>query len=328
MAWQSHARPGSGRPRPQEEAEGLVLEQAGLGQVARDPAVVVDRRAAVSGSTWERWLSTITKPPSAGKFSSPAIHSRLVVRNRVGLMIATATPIAQLRFSCTLRTLTRGRLPARDPRHPPGRRRRTTEHLTGSTRGRGRGAARRRDPREAPGDRQVAAGRRGRPTSGSPSPARSRSTPSAACLATDAASRGCWSPPTTPGSPRPSTALGAEACPDGGNGLNRRSSRRPRRPPAGGPPATGRALRRPAGTSRRTTHAALESITGRPAYVADAAGTGTTLYTASYDDFAPRFGVDSAAPTPLPAPLRSRGAGRAPAGRRRPVSLRAAIALG
>ena len=91
--------------------------------------MVVDQERAVSGSTWERWLSTITNPPSFGKFSSPAIHSRLVVANRVGLMIATATPIAQLRFSCTLRTLTGGRLPADDLRHPTATRR---MHLTGS----------------------------------------------------------------------------------------------------------------------------------------------------------------------------------------------------
>ena len=40
---------------------------------------------------------------------------------------------------------------------------------------------------------------------------------------------------------------------------------------------------------------ALASITSPTAYVADAAGTGTTLYAATYDKFAPRFGIDSAA---------------------------------
>lgn len=34
---------------------------------------------------------------------------------------------------------------------------------------------------------------------------------------------------------------------------------------------------------------------GRPAYVADADGSGTTLYTAGYEEFAPRFGPGSAA---------------------------------
>jgi 2-phospho-L-lactate guanylyltransferase len=34
---------------------------------------------------------------------------------------------------------------------------------------------------------------------------------------------------------------------------------------------------------------------GEPAYVADADGSGTTLYTAPYDDFRPRFGAGSAA---------------------------------
>jgi 2-phospho-L-lactate/phosphoenolpyruvate guanylyltransferase len=42
---------------------------------------------------------------------------------------------------------------------------------------------------------------------------------------------------------------------------------------------------------------ALGAITppGEPAYVRDADGIGTTLYTASYDAFAPRFGAGSAA---------------------------------
>jgi len=41
--------------------------------------------------------------------------------------------------------------------------------------------------------------------------------------------------------------------------------------------------------------AALERLTaGTPAFVADAGRTGTTLYTASYSRFDPRFGVDSA----------------------------------
>ena len=40
---------------------------------------------------------------------------------------------------------------------------------------------------------------------------------------------------------------------------------------------------------------AVWSVTpGTPAYVVDAVGTGTTLYTAAYDAFAPAFGVDSA----------------------------------
>lgn len=42
--------------------------------------------------------------------------------------------------------------------------------------------------------------------------------------------------------------------------------------------------------------AALDQvIPGVEAFVADAAGTGTTLYTASYDVFAPRFGIGSRA---------------------------------
>lgn len=42
-----------------------------------------------------------------------------------------------------------------------------------------------------------------------------------------------------------------------------------------------------------TALASIES--GASAYVADADGSGTTLYTAAYDDFAPRFGAGSAA---------------------------------
>ena len=40
--------------------------------------------------------------------------------------------------------------------------------------------------------------------------------------------------------------------------------------------------------------AALAAAPGpRPSFVADAAGTGTTLYLAAYDDFEPHFGIDS-----------------------------------
>ncbi len=38
---------------------------------------------------------------------------------------------------------------------------------------------------------------------------------------------------------------------------------------------------------------ALASVAGDPAFVADAAGSGTTLYLAAYDAFEPHFGVDS-----------------------------------
>ncbi len=38
---------------------------------------------------------------------------------------------------------------------------------------------------------------------------------------------------------------------------------------------------------------ALASVIDSPAFVADAAGTGTTLYVAAYDAFDPHFGVDS-----------------------------------
>ncbi|MEX0426495.1 2-phospho-L-lactate guanylyltransferase [Nocardioides sp. DS6] len=50
---------------------------------------------------------------------------------------------------------------------------------------------------------------------------------------------------------------------------------------------------------------------GTPAYVVDAAGSGTTLYTAAYDAFRPSFGIDSArlhregGATPIPGDLAS-----------------------
>lgn len=92
------------------------------------------------------------------------------------------------------------------------------------------------------------------------------------------------------------TALGAEACPDGGSGLNQAlvqaAAEAARRWPGLRPVALCADL--PALRAEDLT-SVLASVTSRPAYVADAAGTGTTLYTASYDEFAPRFGIDSAA---------------------------------
>ncbi len=150
-----------------------------------------------------------------------------------------------------------------------------------------------------------------------------------ACLATDAVSRVLV---TTDDARFATTltALGAEACPDGGSGLNQAlvqaTAEAGRRWPALRPVALCADL--PALRSEDLA-AALASVTGHPAYVADAAGTGTTLYTASYDDFAPRFGADSArahaaaGAAPVPGEL---------AGLRQDVddvvSLRAAIALG
>ena len=126
------------------------------------------------------------------------------------------------------------------------------------------------------------------------------------------------------------TALGAEACPDGGSGLNQAlvqaTAEAGRRWPGLRPVALCADL--PALRAEDLT-SALASVTGRTSYVVDAAGTGTTLYTASYDDFAPRFGVDSAAAHAAAgaAPI----AGALP-GLRQDVddlaSLQAAVALG
>ena len=124
--------------------------------------------------------------------------------------------------------------------------------------------------------------------------------------------------------------LGAMTCPDGGSGLNRAlvqaTAEAARRWPGLRPVALCADL--PALRAEDLT-SALASVTDRTAYVADASGTGTTLYTASYDDFAPRFGNGSAAAHtaagayPVPGEL---------AGLRQDVddlaSLRAAIALG
>ncbi|GAA3806481.1 2-phospho-L-lactate guanylyltransferase [Nocardioides panacisoli] len=96
-------------------------------------------------------------------------------------------------------------------------------------------------------------------------------------------------------------ALGAEVCPDGPvPGLNPAlrhgaSVARERWPsltpvalladlPALRPEDLGAALA-----------AVADREAGGTSYVIDADGSGTTLYTAPYDDFAPRFGVDSAA---------------------------------
>ncbi|WP_460791606.1 2-phospho-L-lactate guanylyltransferase [Nocardioides maradonensis] len=91
-------------------------------------------------------------------------------------------------------------------------------------------------------------------------------------------------------------ALGVELCTDPGGGLNA-------------------ALRAGSGLARRSwpslrpvalladlpaltpalLDAALAAVGRGPAYCSDAEGTGTTLYTAAYDEFDPRFGVGSAA---------------------------------
>ena len=90
--------------RAQEVAQRAVLEQrptwpgsaaSGRGRRRCGPRV--------SGSTWETWLNTRMQPPVAGIFS-PSIQVRRVVASRLGLTMATATPIAQPRFCCGGRT--------------------------------------------------------------------------------------------------------------------------------------------------------------------------------------------------------------------------------
>ena len=90
-------------------------------------------------------------------------------------------------------------------------------------------------------------------------------------------------------------ALGAEVVPDPGGGLNAALTavaaglreHRPRARPV--------AVLADLPALRPSELAAtLAAAPEGPAYVEDADGTGTTLYTASYDDFAPRFGPGSA----------------------------------
>jgi 2-phospho-L-lactate guanylyltransferase len=92
------------------------------------------------------------------------------------------------------------------------------------------------------------------------------------------------------------TALGAEACPDGSSGLNpalvQAVAEAARRWPDLRPAALCADL--PA-LRPEDLASALRSATGPSAYVADAGGTGTTLYTASHGDFDPHFGIASAA---------------------------------
>jgi len=90
--------------------------------------------------------------------------------------------------------------------------------------------------------------------------------------------------------------LGAAACPDGGHGLNpalvQAVAEAARRWPDLRPVALCADL--PALRPEELA-AALAAAADHTSYVADADGTGTTLYAASYDDFDPHFGVGSAA---------------------------------
>ncbi|KAA1426323.1 2-phospho-L-lactate guanylyltransferase [Nocardioides antri] len=126
------------------------------------------------------------------------------------------------------------------------------------------------------------------------------------------------------------SSLGADCCPDGSHGLNpalvQAVAEARRRWPGLRPVALCADL--PA-LRPEDLAAALTIAAGRTSYVADAAGTGTTLYASSYDDFDPRFGADSA------AAHAAAGAAAVPGdlpGLRQDVddlaSLRAAIALG
>jgi len=92
-------------------------------------------------------------------------------------------------------------------------------------------------------------------------------------------------------------ALGCAAVPDGVTGdlnatLRQAAAEAARRWPDSIPAAVCADL--PALRPSELDTALGEVQHGEPAYVADAGGEGTTLYTASYDRFAPRFGPRSA----------------------------------
>ncbi len=92
------------------------------------------------------------------------------------------------------------------------------------------------------------------------------------------------------------TALGARTCADAGSGLNPalRSAAAVAR--SHWPDLQPVALLADLPALRADDLAGtLRAVTGAPSYVVDAAGSGTSLYTAAYDDFDPRFGLDSAA---------------------------------
>ena len=91
-------------------------------------------------------------------------------------------------------------------------------------------------------------------------------------------------------------ALGCVSIPDGGDGLNgalrQGAAEAARRWPDRQPVALLADL--PALRPDDLDAALAALVPGGASYVADTEGTGTTLYTAPYDEFDPEFGVDSA----------------------------------
>jgi 2-phospho-L-lactate guanylyltransferase len=90
------------------------------------------------------------------------------------------------------------------------------------------------------------------------------------------------------------SAIGCGTVPDAGDGLNggQGAAEVARRWPGTQPVALLADLPALRPTELDAALAAL--VPGGPSYVADAEGTGTTLYTAPYDEFDPAFGLDSA----------------------------------
>jgi 2-phospho-L-lactate guanylyltransferase len=126
-------------------------------------------------------------------------------------------------------------------------------------------------------------------------------------------------------------SLGCATVPDAGAGLNgalvQAAAEVARRWPGAQPVALLADL--PALRPDDLDAALAALVPGGPSYVADADGTGTTLYTAPTDEFAPAFGVDSAAAHLASGALAVRG--ELPSLRRDVDDLddlRAALALG
>lgn len=92
------------------------------------------------------------------------------------------------------------------------------------------------------------------------------------------------------------TAAGCACIPDGGDGLNgalrEGAAEAVRRWPGRQPVALLADL--PALRAADIDAALAALVPGGASYVADAAGSGTTLYTAPVEEFAPEFGIDSA----------------------------------
>ena len=288
----------------------LVLEQPGLREVARQPAVVVDE---VRGRQRVDVRDVVDHHDAARRSpGSCRRRSRSGWRREQRAASGSAPPMvnAHPRSCWSLRTVTSILPRSGRPAETEGRwsRSRLLPRLAGSAvddrpHVRRPGARQGTRPSASPGCRAGAPCGRDSPS------APSRSTPSHAARAAPSVAE-VLVVTDDAGFAEVVADLGCATCPTG--------RRRPQREPCGQPP------RRPAAARRTLVPVALcaDLPCLRPAdlttrWGAGAAGdarrtsptptgTGTTLYTAPYDGFAPRFGAGSRrAPTRPPAPSRS-----------------------